>query len=76
MTFSPSLIITPVNSLPQMYLEAKSAKVIGTDDLINYFSKLDPMNPKTGKTLVITSYTTLSARFISRNDRLFVFNEG
>lgn len=96
-TFSPSLVITPVNSLPQTYLEAKSifpdftlivfygqrstfidkgAKVMGTDDLINYLSKLDPTNPKTGKTLVITSYTTLSARFISRNDRLFVFNEG
>ncbi|CAF3600281.1 unnamed protein product [Fusarium graminearum] len=95
-TFSPSLVITPVNSLPQTYLEAKSifpdftlivfygqrstfidkgAKVMGTDDLINYLSKLDPTNPKTGKTLVITSYTTLSARFISRNDRLFVFNE-
>ncbi|CAG1993022.1 unnamed protein product [Fusarium graminearum] len=95
-TFSPSLVITPVNSLPQTYLEAKSifpdfalivfygqrstfidkgAKVMGTDDLINYLNKLDPMNPKTGKTLVITSYTTLSARFISRNDRLFVFNE-
>jgi SNF2 family DNA or RNA helicase len=95
-TFRLSLIITPVNSLPQTYLEAKEifpdfnlvvfygtrstfidkgAKVIGLDELITYLKNLDLHNPKTGKTLVITSYTTLSARFIQRNERLFKFKE-
>ncbi|KAM0372815.1 hypothetical protein ACHAPY_009418 [Fusarium culmorum] len=93
-TFRPSLIICPVNSLPQTYLEAKEnfpdfnlvvfygirstfvdkgAKVIGLGELIPLLDKLDPHSPKTGKTLVITLYTTLSARFIKKQETLFTF---
>ncbi|KAF0637159.1 hypothetical protein FPSE5266_20309 [Fusarium pseudograminearum] len=51
----------------------KDAKVIGLGELIPPLDKLDPHSPKTGKTLVITSYTTLSARFIKKQETLFTY---
>ncbi|KAI6754162.1 hypothetical protein HG531_014132, partial [Fusarium graminearum] len=66
-----AIVNPPIDDIQKMLTYIDS--LIDADKIAN---KLDPINLKTGKTLVITLYTTLSARFISHNNRLFIFNEG
>ncbi|KAJ4307520.1 hypothetical protein N0V84_012674 [Fusarium piperis] len=53
----------------------KGANVLNTSGLLNYMANLDPKDSQTARTIVITSYTTLSSRFQSRHDQLFVFKK-